>query len=186
MLPSQAGRSGKCQYVSFTDSAPYFTRTFLVGRSPGSEFVRGERDGGLDITGGPHEGTSRHDLYARYISHARLRTTTRDSDVQRQYFRGTIVTRSGLRTGAGLLHATGQTGNFSSRQTAHEIQAFCLISSTAAESERIASGDGLSIRLEPGARPSTAASFSGWCATCVAAISPNALASRTSRVRRVR
>src|SRR5262245_53674648 len=76
MLPSQAGRSGKCQYVSFTDSAPYFTRTFLVRRSPGSEFVRGERDGGLyDITGGPHEGTSRHDLYARYISHACFRTT---------------------------------------------------------------------------------------------------------------
>src|SRR5262245_8610726 len=139
MLPSQAGRSGKCQYVSFMDSAPYFTRTFLVGRSPGSELVRGERDGGLyDITGGPHEGTSRHDLYARYISHACFRTTKRDSVVQRECFRGAVVTRSGLRANAGLLHATGQTGNFSSRQTAHQIQAFCLISSTAATSERIA------------------------------------------------
>src|SRR5262245_27021424 len=138
MLPSQAGRSRQCQYVSVTDSARNFTRTFLVGPSPGPELLEGERDGGLhDIPGGPHEDTSRHDLYARYISHARLRTTTRHSDVQRQYFRGTIVTRSGLRTGARLLHATGQTGNFSSRQTAHEIQAFCLISSTAAESERI-------------------------------------------------
>src|SRR5215467_13037675 len=139
MLPSQAGRSGKRQYVSFTDSASYFTRTFLVGPSPGSELVRGERDGGLyDITGGPHEGTNRHDLYAWYISHACFRTTKRDSVVQRECFRGAVVTRSWLRASAGLLHATGQTGNFSSRQTAHQIQAFCLISSTAAESERIA------------------------------------------------
>src|SRR5262245_15680209 len=139
MLPSQAGRSGKRQYVLFTDSAPYFTRPFLVGPSLGSEVVRGERDGGLyDITGGPHEGTSRHDLYARYISHACFRTTKRDSVVQRECFRGAAVTRSGLRTGAELLHATGQTGNFSSRQTTHQIQTFCLISSTAAESERIA------------------------------------------------
>src|SRR5262249_6352609 len=116
-----------------------FYENFSCRTIAGSRTPRGERDGGLhDITGGPHEGTSRHDLYARYISHARLRTTTRDSDVQRQYFRGTIVTRSGMRARAGLLHATGQTGNFSSRQTAHEIQAFCLISSTAAENERIA------------------------------------------------
>src|SRR5262245_18429717 len=107
MLPLQSGRSRQCQYVSVTDSARNFTRTFLVGPSPGPELLKGERDGGLhDITGGPHEGTSRHDLYARYISHACCRTIKVDSVVPRECFRGAVVTGSGLRACAELLHAT--------------------------------------------------------------------------------
>src|SRR5262245_5351248 len=116
--------------VSFTDSPPNFTGTFLAGLSRGSISSRGEWDGGLyQSREDPHEGTSSLDFYSR-DSHARLCTTTRDSVVQRECFRGAVVTRSRLRASAGLLRATGQTGNFSSRQTAHQIQAFCLIIAT--------------------------------------------------------
>jgi hypothetical protein len=111
---------------------------FLAGPSPGSDFVASERDGGLyGITGGSHEGTGRPDLYARYIGHARFRTTKRDIDVQRECLRRASGTRSGIRASAGLIHATGQTGNFSSRQTAHQIQAFRLMSCCGGRNERM-------------------------------------------------